>query len=93
MEPQTAEPLNPWKGPRMAYNAMDDVSAVDAANYAGDELRAMTAAGLARALSGALAADLPADKVQRLNYYLQIAMGPDSMRRIAADMSYELKAY
>lgn len=66
-----------------AYCAMDDVSAKDAADSAGDELRAMSTAGLARALAGALAEGLPADKVQRLNYYLQVSMGSDAMRTLS----------
>lgn len=65
------------------YRAMDDISAADAAASAGDELRSMSAAGLARALAGALAEGLPADKVQRLNYYLQCAMGADAMRTLS----------
>lgn len=74
----------------MAYNMMDEVSAVDAANYAGDELRSMSSAGLARALAGALAEGLPAAKVQRLNYYLQLSMGTDSMRQLSGDLRFEL---
>lgn len=69
------------------------MSALDAAHAAGDELRAMSAPVLARHFAAGLAAGLPADRLARLNYYLQISLGGDSMRELAAGLAAELPHY